>query len=217
MTEASFLRTTRTAYDTMATDYAARSHDELAGQPLERGIFAAFAELVRATGPVADVGCGPGRTAGHLHGLGVDVFGVDLSPEMLALARRDHPDVRFEEGSMTALDVPDGALGGIVANYSIIHIPTEQLPGVFAEFHRVLAPGGHLLITVLNGDEHLHRTEAFGHTIALDYYLRPPDQIAGLLAEAGLVTKARLLREPEETEMLPRAFLFARKARGAQP
>lgn len=218
MTEPAFLRTTRSAYDTVAADYAETFLGELATQPLERGLLAAFAELVRTAGPVADLGCGPGQMTAHLHTLGLDVFGVDLSPEMVALARRAHPHLRFHEGSMTALDLPDGALGGIVSAYSIIHTPTEQLSGVFAEFRRVLAPGGHVLLAVLTGDEYRHRTEAFGHAIALDYYLRPPDRIAALLAEVGLVTRARLLREPEETESLPRAFLLARRAgRRAQP
>ena len=211
MTEASFLSTTRAAYDTVAADYTEEFRDEMAAQPLERGVFAAFAELVGTGGPVADVGCGPGHKTAYLRDLGLDVFGVDLSPEMLAQARRAHPDLRFDEGSMTALDVPDRALRGLTALYSIIHVPTERLQEVFAEFGRVLAPGGHLLVAALTGDEYRHRTEAFGHTIALDYYLRPPDRIAGLLAGAGFVTKARVLREPEKTEILPRAYLLARK------
>jgi SAM-dependent methyltransferase len=209
--ERSFLDTTRTAYDTMAADYAERFRDELAGQPLERALFAAFAELARDGGPVADLGCGAGLLTAYLHSLGLDVFGVDLSPRMLAEARRAHPGLRFEEGSMTALDLPDGALGGITALYSIIHIPTERLPELFAGFHRVLAPGGHLLIAVLVGDEQRHRTEAFGHAISLDYHLRPPDRLAEPLTEAGFVVDARLLREPGEGELLPRAFLLARK------
>nr|WP_240973214.1 class I SAM-dependent methyltransferase [Nonomuraea sp. FMUSA5-5] len=65
-----------------------------------------FAELVRAAGPgpVADAGCGPGRLAAHLHGLGSPVSGVDLSPQMIAVARQAYPGLRFEVGSMTALD-----------------------------------------------------------------------------------------------------------------
>jgi trans-aconitate methyltransferase len=39
-------------------------------------------------GPVADVGCGPGNVTAHLHTLGLTAFGVDLSPEMVGLARR---------------------------------------------------------------------------------------------------------------------------------
>jgi SAM-dependent methyltransferase len=67
------------------------------------------------------------------------------------------PDLRFDEGSLTAVDAADGALGGIVAWYSIIHMPPEELPVVFAEFRRVLAPGGHLLLAFQVGDEPLQR------------------------------------------------------------
>ncbi|MFZ0120625.1 MAG: class I SAM-dependent methyltransferase [Pseudonocardiaceae bacterium] len=45
------------------------------------------------TGPVADLGCGPGRLTAHLHSLGLSLLGVDLSPSMVALARRTYPDL----------------------------------------------------------------------------------------------------------------------------
>jgi len=86
---------------------------------------------------------------------------------------------------MTALDLPDGALGGIVALYSIIHIPPERLPGVFAEFGRVLAPGGHLLLAFQVGDERRHLAEWFGHAVSLDGYRWPPDRVAEMLSQAG--------------------------------
>ncbi|HCT81054.1 MAG TPA: SAM-dependent methyltransferase [Micromonosporaceae bacterium] len=214
MTEPSSLSTTRAAYDTMAVEYAERFSLELAGMPLTRGLLGAFTELVQAADarPVADLGCGPGHVTAHLHTLGLNAFGVDLSPKMVAVARQTHPGLRFDEGSMTALDLPDATLGGIVALYSIIHIPTEQLPAAFAEFHRVLAPGGQLLIAFLVGDEQRHRTEAFGHTISLDYYLRPPDSVAELLTRCGFRMRAQMLREADgEAEKLPRAYLLASK------
>jgi SAM-dependent methyltransferase len=211
VTEPAFLRATRTAYDSIAADYAERSRAELAARPLDRAMLAAFAELVRSAGLVADVGCGPGRVAAQLHKLGVTVFGIDLSPEMVALARRAHPGLRFDEGSMTALDLPDGALGGIVAWYSLIHIPPERRPDVLAEFHRVLAPGGHLLLAFQVGDEPLHLAEAFGRAISLDVYRLSPGNIAELLTQAGFTVLARLLREPHETEKVQQAFLLARK------
>lgn len=116
-------------------------------RPFDRALFAAFAELVRAggNGPVADVGCGAGRVTILLSRLGLDVFGVDLSPGMVSLARRNYPQLRFEEGSMLALDAPAAGLGGLLAYYSIIHIARERRPKLFAEFHRVLAPGGVLM------------------------------------------------------------------------
>ncbi len=217
MTEPSYLRATRAAYDTVAADYAERISGELAAKPLDRALLAAFAELVQAggAGPVADIGCGPGHVTAHLHSLGLTAFGVDLSPAMVAVARQAHPGLRFDEGSMTALDLPDGTLGGIVALYSTIHLPPQQLPMAFAGFRRVLAPGGYLLIAFQAGDECLHLTEAFGRPVSVDAYRRSPDHVAGLLTQAGLVMTARLLREPDQAEKVQQAYLLAR--RPAQP
>lgn len=217
VTEPAFLRATRAAYDTFAADYAERFRTGLADKPLERALLVAYAELVRDAdaGPVADLGCGPGHVTAHLHTLGLTVFGVDLSPEMVARARKAYPDLRFEEGSMSALDVPDATLGGITALYSTIHTPPERLPELFGEFHRVLAPGGYLLMAFQSGeDEQRHREEAFGHPIALDYFLRNPDGVAELLSQAGFKVFARLLREPGAEETVPRAFLLAHKPAG---
>ncbi|WP_328687938.1 methyltransferase domain-containing protein [Streptomyces caniferus] len=215
MTEPDFLRTTRAFYDAVAEDYDDHFRDVLETRPMDRAMLAGFAELVRAAGagPVVDVGCGPGRVTAHLAALGLSVSGVDLSPRMVALARRAHPGVRFEEGAMTSLDLPDGALGGVVAWYSIIHTPQERLPEVFAEFHRVLAPGGHLLLAFQTGDEPLHIDRPFGHPVSLDFRRRQPDRIADLVGRAGLSVRARLLREPEAElgDTAPQACLMIRK------
>jgi SAM-dependent methyltransferase len=205
---------TRAAYDTVAADYADLLATGLDAKPLDRAMLAAFAELVLADGgaPVADLGCGPGRVAAHLHTLGVDAFGIDLSPAMVAEARRRHPGLRFEEGSLAALDLADGAVGGIVAWYSIIHTPPAHLPAVLAEFHRVLAPGGHVLLAFQAGDERVHLEEAYGHAVSLDAYRLLPDSLVVLLRTAGLVTDARLLREPQAPETVPQAYLLGRAA-----
>ncbi len=211
--ELDFERTTRASYDAVAVEYAEYVRDELVRQPWERAVLAVFAELVRAGGvePAVDVGCGPGRLTAHLHGLGLDVFGVDLSPGMLEVARREYPGLRFEVGSMLSLDVADEALGGVLAYYSTIHVPDERLPAVLAEFVRVLAPGGHLLLAFQVGDEPLHLTEAFGCAIALEFRRRRPERMAELVEEAGMVVQARLVRDAEEHERTPQAYLLARK------
>lgn len=213
MTEPSYLGITRAAYDTVAVDYAELLRTELAAKPLDRALLAAFAELVQATGarPVADLGCGPGRITAHLHDLGLTAFGVDLSPGMVAVARRTYPSLQFDEGSMTDLDLTDGVLDGIVAWYSIIHTPPERLPVMFAEFHRVLASGGHLLLAFQVGDERVHLEQAYGHAVSYDVYRLSPDRIVELLSQAGLVVHARLLREPEGFEKSRQAYLMARK------
>lgn len=215
-TEATYLHATRTAYDTVAVDYEKLLRDELDAKPLDRAMLAAFAELVRVpgTGPVAELGCGPGRVTAHLHALGVDVFGIDLSPGMIEVARSRHPGLRFETGSMTALDLADGALGGVLAWYSTVHTPPEVLPAVFAECHRVLAPGGHMLLAFKVGDLLRHLDTAYGHEISLDVYWSSPEEVAALLARAGLTVEAQLVREPHESERPTQgrqAFFILRK------
>nr|WP_123745052.1 class I SAM-dependent methyltransferase [Saccharothrix texasensis] len=214
MTEPEFLTMARTAYDTVAHDYADLARDLLAEIPADRAVLGLFAELVR--GRVADVGCGPGRISGHLKRLGVDVFGVDLSPGMVAVARRDHPDVRFEVGSMLDLDLPDGSLGGALAWYSVIHVPWERHPAVFAEFHRVLAPGGLLVLAFQIGQEVRRYEQGYGHDILLDVFRLDPDRVLGQLAEAGFEPHTRLEREPLDPkwEKTRQGYLIVRKSGG---
>jgi SAM-dependent methyltransferase len=213
VTEPSYLRATRVAYDTVAVDYAALLREELARKPLDRAMLGAFAELVRTAdnGLVADLGCGPGRVTAYLRSLGLNVFGVDVSPAMVAVAREAHPDLRFDEGSMLALDLNDGVLGGIVAWYSIIHTPPDRLPIVFAEFHRTLGPGGNLLLAFQAGDARVHLDHAYGHEVSLDAYRLSPATVCELLRESGFVVSARLLREPGERETTQQAYLLARR------
>jgi SAM-dependent methyltransferase len=206
--------TVRATYDTVAGDYAERFGGELDAKPFDRALLAAFAELVGDAGPVADVGCGPGHIGAHLRGLGLDVRGVDLSPGMIDAAREHHPGIRFDVGDMLDLDIPDGELAGVVAFYSIIHIPTGQLPRVFAEFRRVLSPGGRLILAFQLGDGSgtVRRGDFLGHEVELRAWFRQPADVAALLAAAGLPVHATLSREPDENEGTQRAYLFARKA-----
>ncbi|WP_037912135.1 class I SAM-dependent DNA methyltransferase [Actinacidiphila yeochonensis] len=217
MTEPDFLRATRASYDAMAADYAERFRAELVAKPLDRAVLAGFAELVRAGGggPVADIGCGTGRVTAYLDAQGLPVFGIDLSPGMLAQARQTYPGLRFVEGSMLALDLPDASLAGILAWYSVIHVPPAHLPAVFAEFHRTLEPGGYLQLGFQLGDEVAHRTDGFGHPVDLHFHRLRPDVLSRLLADAGLVEYARTTRRRDDEEPFPektpQGFLLARK------
>jgi SAM-dependent methyltransferase len=213
MLEPSDVNDTRLAYDIVAADYAHLLQSELARKPMDWAVIAAFSELVTATGNrrVADIGCGPGRVTAHLDSLGLEAFGIDLSPEMVAVARQAHPSLRFEEGTMEALELESGLLGAVVAWYSIIHTPPERLAGVFQEFARVISPGGYLLLSFQMGDEPRHITHAYGHEIDLDAFRLNPDQIVTMLDDAGLTVGNQLVRAPDESEKTPQAFLLARK------
>ena len=209
MTEPSYLTDTRHGYNAMALDYAAHFDGVHDHQHLGRAMLTAFAEHTRDGGPVLDVGSGPGWVTWYLDSLGLKVSGVDLSTSMVQLARETYPGLRFDEGSMLALDQPDASLGGLVAWYSIIHIGPEDLPAVFTEFHRVLAPGGHLLLAFQAGDYVRHFDEGFGHTLSLDFRRLQPERVTTQLEEAGFTVKAQLVRAPEGEETDPQAYLLA--------
>ncbi|GAA1828731.1 class I SAM-dependent methyltransferase [Luedemannella flava] len=209
------LTVTREAYDAVADAYADVVRDSLRNTPLDRAMLGAFADVVRVSGDgqVADLGCGPGYVTAYLNELGLPAFGVDASAEMIKLARRDYPALRFDVGSMAALDIADGVLAGVLSRWSIIHTPPQDLPGILAEFHRVLAPGGHLLVGLWASEDASHPTQVFDHTVAPAYRWWP-DHLAALLGEAGLVEVARMLREPQPADKRQfRAFhLLVRRA-----
>ncbi|WP_280331442.1 class I SAM-dependent methyltransferase [Nocardia wallacei] len=207
MTEPEDVRRTRRGYDEVAELYKSMFDDALAASPFDRAMLGVFAERV-GTGAVADLGCGPGRITTHLAALGLDVFGIDLSPEMIRLARAARPDLRYVVGSMENLAVPDAALAGIVAWYSVIHTPPVRVPVIVAEFHRVLASGGQLILAFQTTDGDDVRTH--DHKVAPSY-LWPPDRVAELLGEGGFRTVARLVREPSD-EAHPLAYLLAEKS-----
>ncbi|WP_033282488.1 class I SAM-dependent methyltransferase [Streptomyces sp. NRRL F-525] len=213
--EAGFVSSTRRFYDAIAEDYAEMFAGERA-EPRDGAVLAGFAELVGGGGQVADLGCGPGRTTAYLASLGLDVFGLDLSESMLAIARRENPGLRFRQGSMLELDIPDGTLAAAVSWYSSIHTPVDRLPFLFAEFHRVLAPGGYLLLAFQAGDQPLTLDRPFGHPVTLDFERRRPEAMAELLEAAGFRLRSRTVREAEEElgESAAQAFLIARKLVG---
>ena len=210
MTE-SWLSGTRASYDADAAGYAAVVDGLLDANPYLRASLALFADLVRDVGggPVADVGCGPGHVTRHLHHLGVDAFGIDLSPEMISIARRDHPGLRFEVGTMTDLDLADGSVAGVLAFWSVIHVPDDAVPGVFTQFGRVLRPGCPLLVGFHVGDETHHTAEGHsGRPIDVESHRRRPDQVSRWLRGAGFTIEAELVMRPDDD--VPGAIVVAR-------
>ena len=203
----------QTSYDRVADEYVRRIFDELQHKPLDRQLLDRFAASVRAVGPVCDLGCGPGHVTRYLHEQGVQVCGVDLSPAMVARARRLTPGVEFQQGDLMALDAPDVAWAGIVAFYSIIHIPRDDMAQALAELRRVLRPGGRLLLAFHVGDDAVHLDEWWGQPVCVDFFFFRSDEMARYLQAAGFEIEEIIEREPypEVEHQSRRSYILARR------
>ncbi|BBX87492.1 class I SAM-dependent methyltransferase [Mycolicibacterium aubagnense] len=211
--EPDFVTLTRDGYDRSAAHYVARFQRHLDDRPVDRAMIGAFAALVHPGTRVLDVGCGTGVATAALAVAGLDVTGIDLSPNMIAQARRHNPGLSFRVGSMLDLDVSDCSVGGLCAWYSIIHVPDTHLPAVFAEFHRVLAPGGVVLLAFQVGEEPRVLTDFDGARVNLTFIRRQPHAVADLLSKSGFRVYAELVRQLDDgLESTPQAYLMARRA-----
>lgn len=159
-------------------------------------------------GAVLDLGCGPGHLTDHLRTLGVDATGIDLVPEFIDHARATHPNGRYELGSLERLAVADHSVAGILAWFSLIHLPPRDLDRVLVEFRRATAPAGMLVLGFVDGAE----VSAFDHKVVTAYRW-PVDEFSERLARAGFTEVDRLQRPGEGTQR-PHAAIAAIATQG---
>ncbi|MGO4805287.1 class I SAM-dependent methyltransferase [Arthrobacter sp. 2MCAF15] len=203
----------RSAYDTVAEAYSTALPDTSFEAPLDLAMVDHFAAHMRATADrlVIDIGCGAGRMSSYLSHSGLNVSGIDLSPEMVRVSQRLHPELRFEVGELTDLPAADASADGILAWYSIIHSPLATLPAIAREFWRVLRPGGSALIAFHAGSGNRIIDRAYGHDVQLRAELHAPDDVALRFTEQGFEMRAQLVRTPRTTEKHPQAAILVDK------
>ncbi|WP_407357963.1 class I SAM-dependent methyltransferase [Microbacterium sp. LTA6] len=194
------------AYDARAAEYIhlAGAVEQMA--PADRALITRWRDATPGT--LLDAGCGPGHWTALLHDGDREVVGVDLSAEFLVSARAAFPHLRFLDGTFRDLPFPDGSIGGILAWYSLIHTPPADIPVVLAEFARVLASDGSILLGFFDGVT----GTAFPHAVTTAYFWSV-DALAEVLAEAGfeIVEQEHRDRGPDEPSRRPHGAVLARR------
>lgn len=204
----------RAAHDAVAELYAEVLADVLDRTPVDRAVLGLFCDLAaeRDDGAtaVADVGCGTGRLTPFLVGRGLLPHGVDLSPEMVRVARRDHPATPFAVADVRDLPFDDATLAGAVCWYSLMYLAPDARPRAFAELARVVRPGGYLAAAFKVGDDRLRRGGARVGA-AFDVYWRSPATMLRDVTAAGFRVVFSACRPAEPDEDQPQGYLIARR------
>ena len=206
----------RAAHDVLAEFYADRLADALGRMPAERAVLDLFCELTLAADlgtVVGDVGCGTGRIEPYLAAKGLSPRGVDLSPEMIRVARRDHPDFGFDVADLRDLPFGDASLAGVVCWYSLMFLAPADRPAAFRELFRVVRPGGHLVTAFKAGDGQVRRAgRSTNLDVEFDVYWLSQDEMERGLGEAGFTTVFWGGRPAEGEEGSAQGYLLTRRS-----
>lgn len=152
----------RKGYDIAAEDYAFKRDQFKSLRYLEQ-----FSKLIEKGKTILDVGCGAGKPVDeYLVNQGFIVEGIDISPKMIKLARKNVPSASYKIKDMSELEKKEYCVEGIVAFYSIFHIPKEQHQDIFNKFASFMPNGGTILITMGSSEwegteEDFHGTKMF--------------------------------------------------------
>jgi ubiquinone/menaquinone biosynthesis C-methylase UbiE len=201
-------------YDAVAQSYSRSLSGVEFEDPLDLAMIDYFVSLLKPGARALDAGCGAGRMLTYLNTRdpSLTVAGVDYSAGMVAEAQASHPTVPVVVGDLANLPHQDAAFDAILAWYSIIHTPPQELQVVFAELHRVLAPGGLLLCAYHAGDGERVNKRPYGHDeVELRTILHPTPDVIADLDRVGFSVRARLDRTARPTENNDQGFVLVER------
>ncbi|TFG27655.1 class I SAM-dependent methyltransferase [Candidatus Thorarchaeota archaeon] len=150
-------RVVEESYDKMGERYHRFRDNEKFKSELEK-----FVELLPESGKVLDAGCGVGTPVSQfLAKKGFNVTGVDISKNLIYLAKENVPEANFYQKNILELDFPDSSFDGIICVYTLWHIPRTDHSSIIMNFHRMLNSNGILVLnTGMYGSEGM--SEFFG-------------------------------------------------------
>jgi ubiquinone/menaquinone biosynthesis C-methylase UbiE len=191
----------RAAYDLTAEGYAEAFANDLLRLPVDRAVLDSVAERLDGESPVLDLGCGPGQVGQYLMDHGLRVVGLDLALQMLRVARRRTGNRSLAVGDMRSAPLGSESIAGVVAFYSIHHLPRSELGIALAEVRRILKPNGLFVVATHLGESEVYSSEFLGHQIeTVGGTLYRNDELVDELQSQSFVVEDVRSRDPLPNE-----------------
>ena len=135
----------REYYDKNYDNYYQKYSDEIIKKPYDKNFLTRFMSFIENPGKILDIGCcSTAQQARFFRDNGYKVTSIDLSKKCIETAMQNFPGIDFIQMDMVEMDFENESFDAINAFYSIIHIPDEQLNGLFNDFNKILKPNGNL-------------------------------------------------------------------------
>lgn len=144
--EQDYREITRQSYDVTAFEYQENTLKLKTEAKAEK-----FLSYLSSKSYILDLGCGPGKDAEYFIGKGHKLIGVDISPQMIQLARESVPQADFVVSDIESLSLKDDSLDAIWASASLLHVSKQAMPNVLTNLRRMLKPGGIFYISMKKG------------------------------------------------------------------
>lgn len=191
-------------YNKIAFDYAQRN------QKLSFHLED-FIKLLKKGQKVLDVGCGHGINSDYMKKNGIDVVGVDLSEEMIGLAKKMNNRIDFMVADMRELDFLPVSFDAIIANFSLIHLSKKDVPVVLLRFNYFLKSGGLLLVGIQEGQSEERYQLSPNKFDELFFNIMSREELIDLLKQAGFKIIKKFFRKPKKNELKFNKFIVISK------
>jgi ubiquinone/menaquinone biosynthesis C-methylase UbiE len=196
-------------YDEVASSYDNQHKEDLIRQDLD-----IFLQYLSKSAKVLDFGCGPGRDGEYFALQDIEVTFLDISPQMLAIARKKVPSATFIEADMTEVELPGEEYDGIWANASLLHLTKVEIPSVLEKIFSSLKPGGVFFVSLKEGEgEKEETTTRFQNTdrpVARFFAFYSYQEIRTLLENVGFTVIETIMR-PSRSSSFNWLRVFAKK------
>jgi ubiquinone/menaquinone biosynthesis C-methylase UbiE len=158
---------------------------------------------------VLDIGCGTGiPTARQLVAAGCEVTGIDISPVMLDLARRNVPEATYLQRDAVDVDTSLGHFDAVVAFFSLLMLPRREIVTTLERIGELLAPAGWLALGMVEADLDDVELPFLGLPLRVTGW--PREQLRTVVEAAGFQVQAQDVRvyDPPAPDVPPEIQLF---------